>query len=343
MNYISLGNTALKVSAVGFGGIPIIRLQTSEAVNVLRYAFDQGITFYDTANMYRDSEAKIGQALSRLRDKIIIATKTTQRTAAGLQQNLENSLKEMKTDYIDPYQFHQVANDEEWEKITKDGGAWSEADKALREGKIRFLGITSHNLQMAIKLAKTGLFSCVQFPFNLIEQEAKDELHQYCREKGIGSIVMKPFGGGVIDNAAVAFKYLRQFPDIIPIPGFDSVKSIDEIISIYQHQNDITGHDLELMEKYRQELGRVFCRRCEYCQPCPNGVIITPAMGYPVVAGRMSPKVSVEFLKVPMESTKLCEGCGVCMQKCPYDLPIPDLLKKNYDLFEMHRLQTGLK
>jgi predicted aldo/keto reductase-like oxidoreductase len=343
MNYINLGKTGLKVSAVGFGGIPIIRLQTNEAVKVLRHAFDQGITFYDTANMYRDSEAKIGQALSPVRDKIIIATKTTQRNAVGFRQNLEGSLNAMKTDYIDLYQFHQVANDEEWEKIIKDGGAWNESDKARQEGKIRFLGVTSHNLQMAIKLAKTGLFSSVQFPFNFIEQEAKDELHKYCREKGIGTIVMKPFAGGVIDNAAIAFKYLRQFPDIIPIPGFDSVKSVDEIISIYEHQNVITSHDLEIMEKYRQELGKVFCRRCEYCQPCPNGVLITPAMGYPIVASRMSPKVSVEFLKVPMESTQLCDECGVCIEKCPYDLPIPDLLKKNYDLFEAHRSQTGLK
>jgi hypothetical protein len=243
----------------------------------------------------------------------------------------------MKTDYIDLYQFHQVANDEEWGKITKDGGAWGESVKAKQEGKIRFLGVTSHNLQMAIKLAKTGLFSSVQFPFNFIEQEAKDELHKYCRDKGIATIVMKPFAGGVIDNASIAFKYLRQFSDIIPIPGFDSIKAMDEIISIYDHENDITSRNLELMEKYRRELGKVFCRRCEYCQPCPNGVLITPAMGYHIVASRMSPQVSVEFLKVPMESTQLCDECGACIERCPYDLPIPDLLKKNYDLFEAHR------
>jgi predicted aldo/keto reductase-like oxidoreductase len=343
MNYINLGKTGLKVSAVGFGGIPIIRLQADEAVKVLRHAYDRGITFYDTANMYRDSEAKIGHALSSVRDKIIIATKTTQRSSSGLRQNLEGSLKAMKTDYIDLYQFHQVANDEEWGKINQESGAWGEAQKAIQEGKIRFLGVTSHNLPMAVKLAKTGLFSTVQFPFNLIEQEAKEELHEYCRQKGIGTIVMKPFAGGVIDNAAIAFKYLRQFPDIIPIPGFDSIKAIDEIISLYEQRNDVALHDLELMEKYRQELGKVFCRRCEYCQPCPNGVLITPAMGYPIVAGRMSPRVSVEFMKVPMESTLLCDDCGACIEKCPYNLPIPDLLKKNYDLFEAHRSGDGLK
>jgi uncharacterized protein len=343
MKYIHFGKTDVKVSEVGFGGIPIIRLSTDEAVKVLRHAYDKGITFYDTANMYRDSEHKIGLAFSSVRDKVIIASKTIRRDAAGFIEHLNNSLKMLQTDYIDLYQFHQVANDEEWGKITKQGGAWTEVDQAMKAGKIRYIGVSSHNLSMAIKLAKTGLFSSVQFPFNFIEPDAKEELHTYCREKGIANIIMKPFAGGVIDNAAIAFKYLRQFPDVLPIPGFDSVQSVDEIVSIYERPNEITDQDLDRMEKYRQELGRVFCRRCEYCQPCPNGVIITPAMGYPIVAGRMSPEVTVEFMKVPMESTKLCDECGVCIERCPYDLNIPEILKKNYDLFETHRARVGLK
>ncbi len=343
MYYRSLGKTGLKVSVVGFGGIPIIRLKTDETIKILRHAYDKGITFYDTANMYRDSESKIGQALSSLRDKIVLATKTIMRDAAGLRKQLERSLKMLQTDYIDLYQFHQVANDEEWGKITKDSGALNEASKAKKEGKIRFLGVTSHNLQMAVKLVKTGLFDTIQFPFNFIEPEAKDELHSYSRKKGLGIIAMKPFAGGVIDNAALAFKYLRQFPYAIPIPGIDSVQSVDEIVSIYERPNEITDKDLKSMEKYRQELGREFCRRCEYCQPCPNGVMITPAMGYPIVASRMSPKVSVEFLKIPMESIQNCIECGICSERCPYELPIPELLKKNYDLFETHRAQIGSK
>lgn len=333
----------MRVSEVGFGGIPIIRLPTDEAVKILRHAYDKGITFYDTANMYRDSESKMGQALSSYRDKIVIATKTIIRDGAGLRKQLERSLKMLQTDYVDLYQFHQVANDEEWGKITKDNGAWSEADKAKKEGKIRFLGVTSHNLPMAVKLVKTGLFDTIQFPFNFIEEEAKDKLHGYARKRGMGIIAMKPFAGGVIDNASLAFKYLRQFPDVEPIPGFDSVQSVDEIVSIYDRQNEITDEDWESMEKYRQELGRKFCRRCEYCQPCPNGVIITPAMGYPIVASRMSPEVSVEFLKIPMESVQNCTECGTCIERCPYELPIPELLKKNYDLFEAHRAQIRLK
>jgi predicted aldo/keto reductase-like oxidoreductase len=337
MKYIPLGKTGIKVSEVGFGGIPIIRLSNDEAVKVLLNAYDRGVTFYDTANMYRDSEAKIGRALSPVRNKIVIATKTIRRDAKGFLKHLEKSLNDLNTDYIDLYQFHQVASIEEWEKITKEDGALSAANKAKKDGKIKFLGVTSHNLQIANKLIKTGLFDTVQFPFNFIEQDAKNKLHKYSRDKRIGIIAMKPFAGGVINNASLAFKYLRQFPDVIPIPGFDSVQSVDDIVSIYNSPNEVTDQDLEKMEEYRQELGLVFCRRCEYCQPCPEGVMITPAMSYPIVASRMSPQVSVEFLKIPMESTLKCTECGACIERCPYELPIPDLLKKNYDLFETHR------
>jgi len=342
MKYVPLGKTGIKVSEVGFGGIPIIRLSNDEAVKVLLHAYARGITFYDTANMYRDSEAKIGRALSPVRNKIIIATKTTRRDAKGFLKHLEKSLNDLNTDYIDLYQFHQVANVEEWQKISSNEGALIEAEKAKKAGKIRFIGVTSHNIQIAIKLIKTRLFDTVQFPFNFIEQDAKNKLHKYSKDKGIGIIAMKPFAGGVIDNAALAFKYLRQFPDVIPIPGFDSVQSVDDIGSIYNSPNEVTDQDLEKMEEYRQELGRVFCRRCEYCQPCPEGVMITPAMGYPIVASRMSPQVSVEFLKIPMESTLKCTECGECIERCPYELPIPDLLKKNYDLFEAHRVHLKI-
>jgi hypothetical protein len=249
----------------------------------------------------------------------------------------------LKTDYIDLYQFHQVANDVEWDKITKEGGAWEEAQKARAEGKIRFLGVTSHNLQMALKLVQKELFSTVQFPFNFIETEAANNLHVNARREGMGIIAMKPFAGGVIDNAFLAFKYLRQCPDVIPIPGFDTIEAVDEIVAIYESPNIANDQDEENMNKYRLELGRKFCRRCEYCQPCPQGVIITPAMGYPIVAKRMSGEVSVQFLKVPMESTLKCTECGECTERCPYELPIPEILKKNYDLFEAHRAQFGGK
>jgi len=336
MRYVTLGRTGLSVSEFGFGCIPIIRLSRDEAVHVLRYALDRGINFYDTANVYRDSEEKIGIAFAGMRDRVVFASKTLKRGGAEALEHLENSLRMLQTDHLDLYQLHQVAQEHEWEEVTGPSGALEAVMKAKEAGKVRHVGVTSHNLGMAVRMAKSGLFETIQFPFNLIEEEAKEELLPVCRETGMAFICMKPFGGGVIDNAAIAFKYLRDHPGIIPIPGFESVAQIDQILSFYAGDNGITERDRELMDEYRRNLGRRFCRRCEYCQPCAQGVMITPAMGYPIIASRMSPPVAVEFSRKPMESVPFCTECGACITRCPYDLPIPELLKANYELYRKH-------
>jgi predicted aldo/keto reductase-like oxidoreductase len=340
MDDILFGKTGLTVSEVGFGGIPIIRLDEKSAVSVLRRACESGITFFDTANAYRDSEKKIGLALAEVRDKVVLATKTFIRDGSGAVAQLENSLRMMKTDYIDIYQLHQISQEKDWEIITGPGGALEAVVKAREQGKIRYIGVTSHNLAMAIKLVKSDLFSTIQFPFNFIEDAAKDELHTAARERGMGILAMKPFAGGMIDNARIAFKFLRQHPDVLALPGFDSPERVDEVVSFYERPNTVTDEDNRLMENYRLELGKQFCRRCEYCQPCPQGVMITAAMGYKVIANRMSPKVAIEFSKIPMESVALCTECRECIERCPYELPIPDMLKAHYDLYEQHKEQS---
>lgn len=336
MRFQQLGNTGMTVSELGFGGIPILRLESGEAEKIVRHAFDRGINFFDTAYAYRDSEEKIGRAFAGRRDKVIIATKTMRRDGAGALEQLEQSLQRLQTDYIDLYQLHQVAQESVWQTISAPGGALEVLQKAKVAGKIRFLGVTSHSRPMAIKLIQTGLFSTVQFPFNFIEVDAAGDLHPEARRLGLGILVMKPFAGGVIDNATVAFKYLRQFPDAIPLPGFDSVAAVDEVVSFYKTPNQVSSEDEALMATYRRELGQQFCRRCEYCQPCPQGVMITPAMGYQVVARRMSPAVSIEFSRAAMETVPQCIECGICIQRCPYDLPIPTMLKKHYAMWEQH-------
>ena len=336
MRYVILGKTGLEISELGFGGIPIVRLDRDTAIQVLRRAYENGITFYDTANAYRDSEEKIGRAFDGIRGKIVIATKTFQRSAINATKQLENSLRMLKTDYIDLYQLHQIAQEKDWQAVTAPDGALEAVIKARDEGKVRFIGVTSHNLAMAVKLVKTGLFSTIQFPFNFIEDAAKDELFTVAGEMGMGIISMKPFAGGMIDNAEIAIKYLRQYPEAVPIPGYDSIDSVDQVTSYYQRPNVVTDNDRKLMDKYRHELGKQFCRRCEYCQPCPNGVMITMAMAYKLVASRMSPAVSVDFCKPAMESVKLCKECEVCIERCPYELPIHDMLKASYELYEQH-------
>ena len=336
MHYRKLGNTGLNVSELGFGGIPILRLESTEAEHIVRHAFDKGINFFDTANAYRDSEEKMGRTFEGVRQKVVIATKTMRRDAKGASEHLEQSLRMLRTDYIDIYQLHQVAQENVWDIIAAPGGALEMLQKAKEAGKIRFLGITSHSRPMAIKLIQTGLFSTVQFPFNFIEEAAKDDLHPEARRLGMGILAMKPFAGGVIDNAKVAFKFLRQYSDVLALPGFDSVAAVDEVVSFYDVANEVSSDDEEKMEVYRRELGQQFCRRCEYCQPCPQGVMITPAMGYQVVARRMSPKVAVEFSRTPMETVPQCIECGLCLQRCPYNLPIPTMLKKHYEMWEAH-------
>jgi hypothetical protein len=343
MDNIPFGKTGLTVSELGFGGIPIIRLDEEAAVAVLRRAYESGITFYDTANAYHDSEKKIGHALGDVRDKVILATKTIRRDASGAVEQLDNSLRMMKTDYIDIYQLHQIAQEKDWEIVTGSGGALDAVVKAKEQGKIRYIGVTSHNLAMAIKLVKTGLFSTIQFPFNFIEDAAKDELHTAARDCGMGILAMKPFAGGMIDNARIAFKFLRQHSDVLALAGFDSLERVDEVVSFYEQPNTVTREDLKLMDAYRLELGKQFCRRCEYCQPCPQGVMITAAMGYKVIAARMSPKVALEFSKIPMESVTLCTECRECVDRCPYELPIPDMLKAHYDLYEQHKAESSRK
>ena len=339
MRYRVLGKTGLEVSEVGFGAIPIIRLSFDEAVRVLRRALDRGVTFYDTAHMYVDSEAKIGQAFDGRRHQVVLASKTAKRDRQGAREDLELSLRRLRTDYLDLYQFHMVSQEKDLEAITGPNGALETVVEAQKQGLIRHLGVTSHSLEMAIKLVQTGLFSTIQFPFNFVEEAAAEQLHPLARDRGLGVLAMKPFCGGLVENARVAFAFLRQFPEVIPLSGWDSEARVDEVADLYETENIVTPEDLAAMARYREELGEQFCRRCEYCQPCPQGVMVTPAMLYGIVAHRMGPAKAAAFAAKAMESVRLCEACWECAARCPYSLPIPDILQKHLKMYEEHRQQ----
>ena len=339
MRYRVLGKTGLEVSEVGFGAIPIIRLSFDEAVRVLRRALDRGVTFYDTAHMYVDSEAKIWQAFDGRRHQVVLASKTAKRDRQGAREDLELSLRRLRTDYLDLYQFHMVSQEKDLEAITGPNGALETVVEAQKQGLIRHLGVTSHSLEMAIKLVQTGLFSTIQFPFNFVEEAAAEQLHPLARDRGLGVLAMKPFCGGLVENARVAFAFLRQFPEVIPLSGWDSEARVDEVADLYETENIVTPEDLAAMARYREELGEQFCRRCEYCQPCPQGVMVTPAMLYGIVAHRMGPAKAAAFAAKAMESVRLCEACWECAARCPYSLPIPDILQKHLKMYEEHRQQ----
>lgn len=336
MRYVALGETGLEVSEVGFGCIPIIRLSTSEAVSVLRRAYDSGITLFDTANVYFDSEEKIGLAFDGIRNRLVLATKTQKRGHAEAQADIDLSLKRLRTDYIDLFQIHQLSLESDYQTATGPNGVMEAVLRSKQAGKIRHIGVTSHSIEMAARLVKTGLFSTVQFPFNFIESKPVEDLHPFARKEKMGILAMKPFAGGALDNAELCFKFLRQFPDVIPLPGFDAVEQVDQIIAIYQTKNEIVPEDLIAMERYRTELGQRFCRRCEYCQPCEQGVMITTAMGYPIIVSRMSAEKAAALATQAMESVRNCTECGECLKRCPYSLPIPEMLKKHLALYEQH-------
>ena len=340
MRYVMLGKTGIEVSEVGFGCIPIIRLSTAEAVMVLRRAYDRGITLFDTANAYLDSEEKIGLAFDGIRSRLIVATKTLKRDRAGAEADIDLSLQRLRTDYIDLFQIHQLSLESDYQTATGPDGVLEAVFRAKQAGKIRHIGMTSHSIEMAAKLVKTGLFSTLQFPFNFIESKPVAELHPVARLEEMGIFAMKPFGGGALDNAELCFKFLRQFPDVIPLPGFDAVEQVDQITAIYKAENEVFPEDLTAMERYRTELGQRFCRRCEYCQPCEQGVMITAAMGYPIIVRRMSYAKARGFAARAMESVRNCTECGECVKLCPYSLPIPEMLKEHLALYEQHAAEN---
>lgn len=337
MKYLPFGSTGVFLSEIGFGAIPIIRLSFEEAGRVLRKAYDSGITLFDTANAYHDSEEKIGRELSSVRDKIFLATKSMKRDGKTVAEHIDLSLRRLQTDRIDLFQFHQVATEKDWQTISGPGGAMEATLKAQGDGKIRFIGITSHSLAMAKKYVESGLFVSIQFPFNFIETEAAEELHPLARKKNVAILSMKPFAGGAITDASLAFKFLRSHESLFPIPGYDSVESVKQVVSFYDSPNRVNESDLAAMESVKKEIGGEFCRRCEYCQPCPSGVAITQGMIYPLLASRMSPEVASEFASKGMDTIPECAECGICVKKCPYTLPIPAMLKKHYALYKSHR------
>ena len=341
MRYVELGRTGMTVSEFGFGGIPLIRLDVAQAARVVRHAFDNGVTLYDTANRYLDSEDKIGRALEGVRDKVILATKTGQRQAGPALDELERSLRLLRTDWIDIYQLHQISQQSELDAALAPGGVYEALAKAREQGKIRHIGVSSHNLAMALSLVESGLFTTIQYPLNFIEAEALDQLYPMARAAGMGILVMKPFAGGMIDSARAAFAFLRGHADAIPLPGFDTLERVDEVLGLYARPNHPDAAAQEATQRLRTELGGRFCRRCEYCQPCPHGVSITYAMMYKVVSLRMSPAKAVGFSGNIMETVRNCTECGECEAKCPYSLPIPEMLKEYLALYDSHRLESA--
>lgn len=341
MEKIRLGKTNMMVSRLGFGGIPIQRLTEDEAVIVVKRCLDLGITFIDTAHAYTTSESRIGKAISGRREELILATKSSARSRKEIAEHLQQSLKQLGVKSIDLYQFHSVSDFKTLDAILDPNGPMAVLEEAQNAGKIRHIGITSHQIDVAKKAVVSDRFETIMFPLNFVTFEAADELLPLAREHDVGFIAMKPLAGGMITNAQVALKFLFQLPDVVPIPGIQKRQEIEEIVQILEGPSIITEAEQEEMLRLRQKLGTKFCHRCDYCQPCKEGIPISIVMAYPGIATTESPEqIFAGFFTEAMEKAANCTQCGECEERCPFDLPIRELVaehsrtyqtdKKNY-------------
>jgi predicted aldo/keto reductase-like oxidoreductase len=342
MKTMRLGQTGLSVSALGFGGIPIQRLSEQEAIEVVRHCLDLGITFLDTANAYTTSEERIGKAIRGRREGIVLATKTQARDAQGVAQHLALSLERLGVDCIDLYQFHCVSTDEEYEKVTAPGGPLDVVREERDAGRVKHIGMSSHSLEIAMGAVRSGHFETIMFPFNFVVSEAAQELIPLALANDMGFIAMKPMAGGALNDPTLAFKYLRQFPQILPIPGIERPEEIEEIVAIMEGPAEMTAAEVAAMERFRAELGNRFCRRCGYCQPCPHGVPIQTLMILDSFVKRMPISDVFADLAQAVDDAQECTECGECEEKCPYGLPIREMINERVALFRREVQRAGL-
>lgn len=334
MELVRLGRTEMAVSRLGFGGIPIQRLSEEGAVAVVKRCLDLGVTFLDTGNGYTTSEERIGKAIRGRRDGLAIATKSMARTRDGLEKHVKESLRRLGVDYIDLYQLHGVSDFDTLDAVLAPGGLLSVLDAARDAGLVRHIGITSHQIDVARKAVETGLFETVMFPFNFIATEALDGLLPACRARDVGFIDMKPMAGGMVDNASIAFKYLRRFPGIVTIPGIERIREIEEIAAIFDGPAEMTRAEIEEMERIRDDLGARFCHRCDYCQPCNAKVPISMLLAAKTFHKRNTEhEFFAGYLASVMAKGGECVDCGECEERCPYHLPIREMIKEHMEWY----------
>ncbi|MBN1975521.1 MAG: aldo/keto reductase [Sedimentisphaerales bacterium] len=333
MKYVRLGKSELKVSRVGFGGIPIMRISFEQAEKCILTAIELGINYIDTATDYGNSEEKIGRAIKTInREKLVIATKSPPRDAKRLAECIDQSLRRLQIETIDLYQFHCINNEEVLKRAID---LLPILEKAKEKGKIRHIGATVHGVEFINKVLDLDAFETIMIALNFIVREAADVALPNARKKDVGVIAMKPMAGGHIENANLAFKYFLNFEDIVPLVGIQSPKEIRQVVKILNDNIPASQDEVNEMEKIRREQGDRFCRRCEYCMPCEHGVKIFPMTIFKSFAARFPTKdlVTGNWVDI-IDSYAKCIQCGECEKKCPYNLEIREILKENAAYFK---------
>jgi predicted aldo/keto reductase-like oxidoreductase len=325
-----LGKTGLEVNRLGFGGIPIQRVDERQAVEVVLHAVERGVDFIDTSRAYTTSERRIGKALQNTDRRVIVASKSQSRTADGLRNDLETSLKELNLEHIDLYQAHFVRDEAVYGEVISSGGALEGLVKAREEGLIGHIGITSHSLDLLDRILDDGLFETIMVCFSLLEPKAQERIIPKALARNVGIIAMKPFSGGVIEDPALALKYVLSQPGVVVLAGVEHTALFDENWEIFQGTWELDDRDKAEIDRIRNLYGEKFCRRCDYCQPCTEDISIQHILGIRSMVKRMGIHVIREgWALEAKEKARNCTECGECMTRCAYGLPIPDLIKEN--------------
>lgn len=328
MEYVTLGKTGLKISRLGFGGIPIQRVDAAATKELIKVMAEKGINYIDTARGYTVSESYLGEALEGYRDKFILATKSMARDKDGMTADIETSLKNLRTDYIDIYQVHNPSM-EQLEQVMAPGGALEALIEAKEAGKIGHIGLTGHTMELFEKAVDLPWVETFMFPYNIVERQG-EELMRKCTENNIGFIVMKPLAGGAIEDANLALRFICANPDVsVVIPGMYDVKEIDMNLAATEDTSPLTNEELKKMEEIREQLGSNFCRRCNYCQPCSAGINISSVF---LLQGYLDRYGLGDWARGRYDALEVkagaCVECGACEPRCPYNLPIREMLKE---------------
>ena len=328
MQYVTLGKTGLKIARLGFGGIPIQKID-AEGTRVLMHKMrDMGINYIDTARGYTVSEEYLGYALEGIREDFIVATKSMSRDKESMARDIDISLKNLRTDYIDLYQIHN-ATPEQLDQVCAPGGALEALLEAKAAGKIRHIGLTAHGLETFKKALDMDWVETFMFPYNIVENQA-ESLIRKCKAKNIGFICMKPLAGGAIEDATLALRYICANDAVtVVIPGMAEEKELEQNLAAVNNTAPITPEEKSAFLEVRNQLGTNFCRRCNYCQPCAAGINISGCFlfdGYLQRYG-LGEWAKSRYATIPVKASA-CIGCGACEARCPYNLPIRDMLKK---------------
>ena len=334
MEKIRLGRTELYVTKTAFGALPIQRISRADAVKLVRRAYEGGINYFDTANMYTDSEEKLGEALEGVRQNVVISTKSGGRDKKTVLSHIEQSLRSLRTDYIDLFQFHNPA-------VLPDpddpDGPYAAALEMKERGYIRHIGITNHRLKVARAAIDSGNFETLQFPFCYLAAPQDLELVEQCKTHDMGFIAMKGLSGGLLNNAEACYAFMGQYDNVVPIWGIQHEWELDQWLELAKREVKLTPELQAVIGHDRQELAGNFCRSCGYCLPCAAGINIPQAARMSALL-RRSPyqKYMSDEWYAKMHKIEECVHCDACKSRCPYGLDTPALLQlmlKDYDEF----------